>query len=176
MSEAVFCIVPTEERASTIVDALKLAGFQTKDVSALLPDAYGSQNVAYNNNTKAAEGISTGTGTGAMLGGALGWLTGIGALAIPGLGAFIAAGPIMALLSGAAIGGGVGGLVGGLLGWGIPEYEAKRYETDLREGNILLSVHTRTSDEAKKAEAIFKDLGAHDIKRSIEARTTTNVR
>src|SRR5580704_8490293 len=132
MSEAVFCIVPTEEQAAVIVDALKIAGFQNKDVSALLPDVSGSQNVAYKNDTKAAEGVSAGTSTGAVLGGALGWLTGIGALAIPGLGPFIAAGPIMALLSGAAIGGGVGGVVGGLIGWGIPEYEAKGYETNLR--------------------------------------------
>ncbi len=172
MSEAVFCIVPTEEQAGTIVDALKLAGFHSRDISALLPDINGSQNVAYKNDTKAAEGVSTGGSTGAILGGALGWLTGIGALSIPGLGPFIAAGPILAMLSGAAIGGGVGGLVGGLIGWGIPEYEAKRYETNLRSGNILLSVHVKNGEEAKRVESIFKDLGAYDVRRTAEVPTT----
>lgn len=170
MSEAVFCIVPTEEHACVIVDALKIAGFQSRDISALLPDVTGSTSIAYKNDTKAAEGVSTGAGTGALLGGALGWLTGIGALAIPGLGAFIAAGPIMAMLSGAAVGGGMGGMVGGLIGWGIPEYEAQQYETNLREGNILLSVHARNKEEAKNAEAIFKDLGAYDIRRVHEVK------
>ena len=174
MSEAVLGIVSTEKQAAVIVDTLKSAGFKSNDISALLPDLYGSQSMAYKNDTKAAEGVTAGVGTGAMLGGALGWLTGIGALVIPGLGSFIAAGPIMAMLSGAAIGGSMGGLVGGLIGWGIPEYEAKQYENKLRLGNILLSVHTQNLDQIKKAEAIFKELGAYDISRSAEIKIPTS--
>jgi len=102
-------------------------------------------------------------GTGGVVGGALGWLAGIGALAIPGAGPFIAAGPILAALSGAAVGATVGGIAGGLIGMGIPELEAKRYEGKIKAGNILLSVHTENSEEIKAAEKIFKNAGAQDI-------------
>ena len=105
-----------------------------------------------------------------MLGGALGWLVGIGALAIPGLGPFIAAGPIMAALSGAAAGAALGGVTGALIGCGIPEYEAKRYEGKLKEGNLLISVHTDNSSERERAKTIFEEAGAEDISYTEEAR------
>jgi hypothetical protein len=93
---------------------------------------------------KAPEGATTGAGSGAVIGGTLGWLVGIWALAIPGLGPFIAAGPIMAALAGMGVDGAVGGLAGALVGMGIPEYEAKRYEGRLQKGGILMSVHCDT--------------------------------
>src|SRR5206468_4762230 len=102
----------------------------------------GTKDFAHEKHTKAPEGATTGAGTGAVVGGALGWLAGIGALAIPGLGPFIAAGPIMAALAGAGVGGTVGGVTGALIGLGIPEYEAKRYEGRITKGGILLSVHS----------------------------------
>jgi hypothetical protein len=114
-------------------------------------------------DTKAPEGAATGAAAGATLGGVLGWLAGIGALAIPGLGPFIAAGPIMAALGGAAIGGAAGGLTGALVGMGIPEYEAKRYEGKLREGNILISVHTENAKEIDRVKDIFENAKADDI-------------
>src|SRR5205807_9076492 len=114
----------------------------SNDISVLLPDKTGTRDFAHEKGTKAPEGAVTGAGTGGILGGALGWLAGIGAIAIPGLGPFIAAGPIMAALSGAAIGASAGGILGTLVGMGIPEYEAKRYESKIREGRILLSVHS----------------------------------
>src|SRR4029077_10938153 len=95
---------------------------------------------------KAPEGATTGAGTGVVLAGAMGWLLGIGAIAIPGLGPFIAAGAIMAALAGAGVGGAVGGITGALIGMGIPEYEAKRYEGRVKDGGILLSVHSDSSD------------------------------
>ena len=98
-----------------------------------------------------------------------GLLAGIGALAIPGLGPFIAAGPIMAALSGAAAGAAVGGVSGALVGLGIPEIEAKRYEGKLRQGNYLVSVHTESSDERKRVESIFRGEGADDISSTTEA-------
>jgi hypothetical protein len=104
-----------------------------------------------------------------VLGGALGWLAGIGTLAIPGLGPFIAAGPIMAALSGAAVGGTVGGLTGALIGMGVPELEAKRYEGKIKEGNILISVHTDDSEERKAATDILKREGAHDVSSTRES-------
>ena len=87
----------------------------------------------------------------------------IGALAIPGLGPFIAAGPIMAALAGAGAGAAAGGLVGALVGMGIPEYEAKRYEGKIKQGNVLISVHSDNSDETKRAKEIFERAGAEDI-------------
>src|SRR5215470_2209355 len=107
--------------------------------------------------TKAPEGTAAGAGEGAVLGGAAGWLAGIGALAIPGLGPFIAAGPILAALAGAGVGGAVGGVTGALVGFGIPEYEAKRYEGRVKDGGILLSVHCDNSDWTKKAKQILEN-------------------
>src|SRR5258705_11040171 len=119
--------------------------------------------MGHENATKAPEGAAAGAGTGVVLGGALGWLAGIGALAIPGVGPLIAAGPIMAALSGAAVGGAVGGITGALVGMGIPEYEAKRYEGKIKGGNILISVHSDNRDETKKAKEIFEQAGAKEI-------------
>ena len=115
------------------------------------------------------EGATIGASTGGAVGGTIGLLAGIGALAIPGLGPFIAAGPIMAALSGGAIGAGVGGLTGALVGLGIPEYEAKRYEGKVKEGGILISVHSENSDETSHAKSILKEEGAHDISSTGEA-------
>lgn len=167
--KSVFCIAATYPQAERIVDYLKTAGFSNTDISVLLPDTQGTKDFAHEKNTKAPEGAVTGAGAGGVMGGALGWLAGIGALAIPGIGPFVAAGPIMAMLGGAALGATMGGLTGALVGMGIPEYEAKRYEGKLKEGNILISVHSETSVETDRAEAIFKKAGAHDISTSGEA-------
>jgi len=170
MSKAVFCITRTETQAIAIVDQLKAAGFSHNDISVLFPDKTGTKDFAHEQHTKAPEGAATGAGTGGVLGGALGWLVGIGALAIPGLGPFIAAGPILAALSGAAAGAALGGITGALIGLGIPEYEAKRYEGKIKEGNLLISVHTEDSTERDRAKKIFEQAGAEDISYTEEAR------
>lgn len=170
MSQAVFCIARTEAQAISIVNRLKTAGFSNNDISVLLPDKTGTKDFAHEQHTKAPEGAAAGAGTGGLLGGAIGWLAGIGALAIPGLGPFIAAGPIMAALSGAAAGAALGGLAGMLIGMGIPEYEAKRYEGKIKEGNILISVHTDNNTERARARQIFDEAGAEDIADTAEAR------
>ena len=157
------CLTKTREQAATIVNDLKVAGFSNNDISALFPDKEGSRDFAHEAHTKAPEGSAVGAGSGAVLGGALGWLAGIGALAIPGVGPFIAAGPIMAALGGAAVGGTAGGFTGALIGYGIPEYEAKQYEGKIRDGNILLSVHTDDGKQLARAKDIFKTRGATDI-------------
>jgi len=168
---SVICIAKTESQAIRIVEALKSAAFSSNDISVLLPDKAGSKDFAHEQNTKAPEGAATGGISGGVLGGALGWLAGIGALAIPGVGPFIAAGPIMAALGGAAVGGAVGGITGALIGMGIPEYEAKRYEGKVKNGNILISVHTESSDQVKRAKEIFTQAGAEDISSTGEAST-----
>jgi hypothetical protein len=169
MAQAVFCLVRTEAQATRIVEQLKVAGFSHNDISVLFPDKAGTRDFAHEQHTKAPEGAATGAGTGGVLGGTLGWLVGIGALAIPGLGPFIAAGPIMAALSGAAAGAALGGLTGALIGLGIPEYEAKRYEGKVKDGNLLISVHTEDSTERARARQIFAQEGAEDIADTAEA-------
>lgn len=166
---AVFGIYPTYTAVETAVDALRAAGFRNADISALFPENSGTREFAHEKNTKAPEGATTGAGTGVVLGGAMGWLLGIGAIAIPGLGPFIAAGPIMAALAGAGVGGTVGGITGALVGMGIPEYEAKRYEGRVKDGGVLLSVHSDSSDWTKRAKEILKSTGAQDIASSGEA-------
>ncbi len=168
---SIFCIATSRLQADQIVDKLKSASFSNNDISALFADKSTSHEFAHEKNTKAPEGTVTGVGTGGVIGGALGWIAGIGALAIPGFGPFIAAGPIMAALSGAAIGAAVGGIAGGLIGMGIPELEAKRYEGRLQEGNILISVHTESSEEIARATGIFTHAGAQDICTTGEATT-----
>jgi len=161
--KSVFCIATSRNQAEQIVEQLKNANFSNNDISVLFPDKGTSRDFAHEKNTKAPEGAATGAGTGGVVGGVLGWIAGIGALAIPGVGPFIAAGPIMAALSGAAIGAAAGGLAGALIGMGIPEIEAKRYEGKVREGNLLISVHTENSDEINRAKDIFTRAGAQDI-------------
>jgi hypothetical protein len=160
---AVFGIYSSLPSADNATDTLVRSGFPAADISALLPDNLGSKEIGTQKATKAPEGAAAGAGSGAVLGGALGLLAGIGALAIPGVGPFIAAGPIMAALAGVGVGGAVGGFAGALIGLGIPEYEAKRYEGRIQKGGILLSVHCDTSDEIKQAKEIMKSTGAEDI-------------
>lgn len=151
------------------MDRLRASGFSNNDISALLPDKRGTKDFAHEHNTKAPEGAATGAGAGGVVGGALGWLAGIGALAIPGVGPLIAAGPLMAALSGAAVGAAVGGVSGALIGLGIPEYEAKRYEGKIKEGNILLSVNAEDSKRVSIAKDIFEEFDAEDISVTSEA-------
>ncbi len=160
---SIFGIVKTHAQAEQIVGGLQRVGFDSSEISVLLPDNEGKHDIGHVKATKAPEGATTGAATGGVTGGVLGLLAGIGALAIPGVGPFIAAGPIMAALSGAAIGATTGGVVGGLIGLGIPEIEAKRYEDKLKSGNYLLAVHYHDGDEKDRAKEIFKNAGAEDI-------------
>lgn len=166
---AVFGICNSLDQLEKTVDALKLDGFRSDDISVLFPDKEGTRDFAHEKHTKAPEGAAAGAGTGVVVGGTLGWLVGIGALAIPGLGPFIAAGPIMAALAGAGVGGTLGGLTGALVGMGIPEFEAKRYEGLVKSGGILLSVHSDNSDWAKKAKEILQRAKLSDVSSTGEA-------
>ena len=161
---AAFGIYRDRVGVENAVDALRAADFRNTDISVLFPENEGTKDFAVEKQTKAPEGTTTGATSGAVIGGGLGWLAGIGALAIPGLGPLIAAGPIVAALAGAGAGGVVGGITGALVGMGIPEFEAKRYAGIVEKGGgILLSVHCATSDEIDRAKHALKATGGEDI-------------
>ena len=168
---AVFGIYSTRSDVETATELLSRSGFPISDISILLPESLGTRDIGTEKSTKAPEGATAGAGSGAVLGGTLGLLAGIGALAIPGVGPLIAAGPIMAALAGLGIGGAVGGVTGALIGMGIPEYEAKRYEGRVAKGGILLSVHCDTSEEIDRAKEIMERSGAEDISSTGESST-----
>ncbi len=166
---AVYGLYRDRALAESAVDRFLAEGFRNEDISVLLQDNVGTKDFAHEKETKAPEGTTTGVITGGAIGGTLGLLAGIGALAIPGIGPFIAAGPIMGTLAGLGSGGLVGGVIGALVGMGIPEYEAKRYEGRIKDGGILFSVHCDGADWVKKAKALLKETGADDISSSGEA-------
>jgi hypothetical protein len=165
-----FGIYSTRMAAENATDSLVKAGFPTSGISVLLPESLGGpKDMGTEKSTKAPEGTAAGVTAGGVIGGTLGVLAGIGLLAIPGLGPFIAAGPIMAGLAGLGVGGAVGGFAGALIGMGIPEFEAKRYEGRLQKGEILLSVHCDTAEQIKRAKEVLKLAGGEDISSTEEA-------
>jgi len=174
-NKVVFGIYSRRVGIESAVDALKVAGFRNTDISVLMPEKESTKEFAHEKHTKAPEGAATGASSGIVIGGALGWLAGIGALAIPGVGPFIVAGPLMAALAGAGVGGAVGGVTGALIGMGIPEYEAKRYEGRVNKGGMLLSVHSDNSEWVTRAKEILKSTGAEDISSTGEAKAEDKV-
>jgi hypothetical protein len=161
--KSVFCIAASRNQAEQIVEDLKDGGFSNDDVSVLFPEKGSIRDFAYEKYMKAPEAIAARSRPGGAVGGALGWLAGVGELGVPGAGSFVAAGPVLAALSAGVMGAKVGGIAGGLIGMGVPELEAKRYEGKVKTGNFLLSVHTENLDEIADAERIFEDARAEDI-------------
>jgi hypothetical protein len=144
-----------EEAVSSAVEVLKYVGFRIADIAILCPENTGATDLAHVKHTKAPEGAATGAVVGGIVGGVLGWLAGIGTIVMPGTAPFVAAGPVMMMLSGIALLGILGGLIGALAGASIPEYEAKRYKGRVRGGRILLSVHCNDADFVKRAEDVL---------------------
>lgn len=167
---AVYGIFKDQPSLEKAIDSFKAHGFRNSDISALVHSPEENKVIATEKHTKAPEGASAGMVAGIVAGGALGWLVGAGALSIPGVGPFIAAGPIMAALAGAGLGGTVGGVAGGLIGLGIPEFEAKRYEDLVKKGGLLLSVHVDDNEWGLKAKLVFEDNGAAEISSSVDSQ------
>ena len=160
MEKAILGLAKSEDQAASIVNQLKGAGFADNDIAVLLSDAAGTRHFAHVQRTRAPEGAAAGASAGIVIGGALGWLLGIGTLAIPGIGPFLAAGPIMVALAGAGVGATVGGLTGALIGMGMRQYEARQYEEKMKGGNILLTVRTEDGIERDRVKEIFKNAGS----------------
>ena len=149
--------------AEYAVEGLKPEGFQNNEISVLFPHGHGLTQHVHVKSTKALDGAEVGAGAGAIVGGVLGWLAGAGMLAIPGIVAVVAAGPIATALVAAGALGGIGGLWGGLIGLGIPEKEAKHYEGRLHKGDILLSVHCSEEARMTHANEILLRTRAEDV-------------
>jgi hypothetical protein len=177
MKKAIIGIVDDAAQAEVVVEELqRTPGIGVNDISVLLPDLGASRTFAHEHNTKAPEGAVAGAGAGGVLGGTLGLLAGIGSLAIPGVGPLIAAGPLLAALSGAAAGAAVGGLSGALIGMGIPEMEAKAYEGKLRGSNVLIAVHTESAESQRAVRDLLKRHGARDVDSTTEASVPAGAR
>ena len=166
---AVFAIYASREAVEEAVGSLQAAGFRSTDISVLLPENEGTKDLAHEKHTKAPEGTAAGSITGGAIGGILGGLVGVGVIAIPGLGPLVAAGPIIAALTGIGSGGVVGGMIGLLVGTGMPEYEAKRYEGRIKQGGLLLSVHCDSAAWVKRARQVLDQTGGEDISQQREA-------
>jgi uncharacterized protein (TIGR02271 family) len=161
------------EDARDAIEALKDDGFTADSISILSPDKQATQEIAEDTGTHAGAGAATGAVTGGILGSLGGWLVGIGALAIPGVGPFIAAGALATALGGAAIGAGVGAIAGALMGMGVPDEHASYYEGEAKAGKTLVTV--RAGDRYDDAQSILRDHGADDVEsRNSAAQTTGN--
>lgn len=167
---SVFGILPTRASVEEATRQLRDLGFRQTDISVLVPENPGSKDLVHAKSTKAPEGAATGAGSGAAIGATLGWLAAVGSIALPGIGPLIAAGPIVAALAGAGAVGAVGGVAGALVGFGIPEYEAKRYEGRVRGGGILISVHADNAAWARKAADLLDEIGAEDVAGAAETK------
>jgi hypothetical protein len=165
---AAFGIFANVANAEAAIDGLTMAGFSSQALSVLLSDKDEARVLATANTTTDSEGAAAGASVGGVVGGALGLLAGIGALALPGVGPFIAAGPIMASLAGLGVGGAVGGFVGALVGMGIPEFEAKLYDGRVKDGGVLVAVHCESSERISRAKDVLKAEGAEDIATCLE--------
>ncbi len=160
---SVTCMVKSPFQATRIVDRLKTANFPAQSISALLTDPSTGWPFLQEKNGRTSEGVIAGASTGAIIGGTWGWIAGIGALTIPGVGLFLAVGPVICAMSGVAIGAAMGGVCGGLIGMGIPAIEAKRYEGEIMKGEILLSVPTGSYGDTYRAKDIFDDSRAEHV-------------
>jgi len=160
---AVYGLFDSRAALEKAVETLRADGFRATDVSVLAADSRQTHELVHEINSKAPEGATTGSVAGAAVGGVLGWLASVGLITIPGIGPFLAAGPIVAALAGIGAGGATGGLIGALVGVGIPEVEAKQYEGRIRGGGILLSVHCDDDEWAARGKKILKNSGAQDV-------------
>jgi len=167
---AVFGIYPSTPAAEEAVGTLKAEGFRGADVSVLVPENVGTKDLGVQKNTKAPEGVTTGVIAGGVICGVLGGLIGSGLLVISGVEPLIAAGTVIAVLTGIGVGCIIGGIIGAIAGFTRPEYEAKRYEGRVKNGGILLSVHADDAHWSKRAKEILERTGAEDIAASGEAK------
>jgi uncharacterized membrane protein len=161
--EVAVCVFYDPGVARDAMAALQEAGVAGEDISLLTPERESDK------GTQARDGAATGAVAGGVFGGLAGWLVGLGSLAIPGIGPFVAAGALATALAGAAIGAGLGAVAGALVGMGVPEKDAKYYEQEVRNGRSLVAVRGRRADEAHD---IMHEFGGYDAQHPQPATAT----
>jgi hypothetical protein len=167
---SIFGIFSNRLQIDEAMATLREDGFRPTDIAVLYPETSSLKEFGHEKGSKAPEGAAAGISAGALAGGALGWLAGIGALTIPELSPLAAAGPIVGAMAGAGALGTVAGVAGALIGMVTPEYEAKRYQGRLKNAGLLLSVHCDNSDWVKRAKTILSNAGGLDIAGAHEAK------
>lgn len=167
---AVFGIYSTHEQVAAAAERMRTDGFRTADISVLCSDSAGTKDLALQRNSKTLPGAAKGGIIGIIVGGAIAWVLGAGILAIPALQPLLAAGPVLALLSGAGAGAIIGGAIGALAGSGTPQYQARRYQGRNRKGGILFSVHSDSPNWTRKAKTALEQTGAEGIGTLAEPR------
>jgi hypothetical protein len=160
MNKAVCGIYKTRRESEIAVNALRTNGFQTRDISVLLPESMGAQDYYHIRVSKTPEGVMTDATSGAFLGGTLSLLASLGKLSMPGIGPLIAAGPLMAAIVGAEVGGTTRALAGGLIGFGIAEDEARKYEESVKNGGVLVFIYVYDFALHVKAKNILELTGS----------------
>jgi hypothetical protein len=159
MENAVYCLTSSEPQANEILTHLRNLGFSASEISILLKSSD-------TRNISVKEDAVRGAAKGGIAGGILGALAGLTVLTVPVLGPLVVAGPILSALGGATVGGVVGGLAGGsgaLTRIGIPERDSARLEQKLKDGAILIAVHTSDPARRDKALRVFKSSGADEL-------------
>jgi len=179
--QTVGALFQSRNQAEDAINALKARGFRGDQIGIAMRDRNAQGQLIEDTGTKAAEGATTGAVSGGVLGGVLGFLVGVGALVIPGVGPIISAGVLTAAfgtagataLAGAGIGAATGGVVGGLIGLGIPETEAKYFDTGLRTGRVLVTVNAagRIKEVVDVLQQYGGDLG---VNTNAPVNTTAN--
>jgi hypothetical protein len=160
----VVAVFDTQDDAAAALDGLREAGVTPKQVSLMLADRAAGEPEDGDPGSDMAGGAAGGATVGGLVGGLAGWLAGIGALAIPGIGPVVGAGVLGSLVAGAALGAAAGGLLGGLVGLGIPEEAARGYETHLKAGRVLLTVHATDPEQAARVRDAVERAGAYDAR------------
>jgi hypothetical protein len=175
--------VKTREEADHLITILRRAGFSDKDISVIAPgsELKNDPKIALDHEpgedpadekpregSDKLKGLTIGAVSGGVILGTIGGLIGLASLAVPGLGLIVVAGPIAAALTDAAAGGALGLIAGALMGMRIPEHLAKQYEESVREGNTLVSVHTRNAEEFEWATKVLARGGAEDVHEVVE--------
>jgi hypothetical protein len=178
MSHTVAGVFHSSSDAEKALNALKDSGFTPDQVSVVAKDTRETQSMVENSDMAGAQTKGAGTGAllGGLTGGIAGWLIGIGALAIPGIGPVVAAGALATTLGGAAVGAVAGGLIGALVGAGIPEEDARSYETHVSEGRILITAQAASAQQAQEARDAFDRCGGADVRAYDRSATNTTRR
>lgn len=172
MAKTILGIFQNQANAEEALTELEDAGYNVKDISIIMKDRGQAEALRSSTGANIGEGVAEGVTTGAVIGGLAGLLIGVGAIAIPGVGALLIGGPLSAALgltgaaattvSGAATGAIAGGLLGALVNLGLPEENAREYETRIREGGILLAVPV-SNTQVGEVRGVFTEHNATKI-------------